>query len=112
MDFPGIIPPPLFSLSNITIRHPRYSSPKTPKTPPEIFSKQSYSPASQAEQPTLIDNMTTLSLTESEWMCRTPSPIKHQKGTLRKKALDWYEKVKGGDGSNRIEPQDSESAGN
>jgi hypothetical protein len=66
--------PVTFSLPNVTIRKLRLSggkhSPlrKTSPAKDEFQRKDENSP--------LLDNQVTLALTESEWMCRTPSPMK------------------------------------
>jgi len=101
-------------LPNVTIRKYRHSA---TKSLPMIDT----TPASDKEEkeneatPTL-DSMTTLSLSESEWMCRTPSPVKNDSendrfsklwspepglnrrtskdGSVQRKRLsDWSEKV-------------------
>jgi hypothetical protein len=62
-----------FSLPNVTIRKFRLSgskfSPANKTTPANKDLKEN-------EHTPLLDNQTSLSLTESEWMCRTPSPMK------------------------------------
>jgi hypothetical protein len=78
------------SLSNITLRKSRSRS-----SPPKHLSPIKQSPVLQSdssplleedkddddeandEPSTLDNNLTTLSLTESEWMCRTPSPVRN-----------------------------------
>ncbi|THV50480.1 hypothetical protein BGAL_0148g00040 [Botrytis galanthina] len=81
----GIISPstmqPSFSLPNVTIRKPRHSideiSPlRVPPRKESITAKSYISTASD-------DNTGTLSLTESEWMRRTPSPIKESEWMRR-----------------------------
>ncbi|KAH9223987.1 hypothetical protein DL95DRAFT_484827 [Leptodontidium sp. 2 PMI_412] len=100
----GIASPPLntlFSMTNITVRKTRRSPPKRlskqGKSPElEFYSPSpSYSPCPAPTRPptqtfgTFADgndndqstldtsqNTTTLSISESEWMCRTPSPVK------------------------------------
>lgn len=76
----GIASPPLagiFSLPNITMRKNRKSTFKSlPKliTSPDV-NRYGELPVGLDEDDETLDNMTTLSLSESEWMCRTPSPI-------------------------------------
>ncbi|CCD49559.1 hypothetical protein BofuT4_P099360.1 [Botrytis cinerea T4] len=72
---------PSFSLPNVTIRKPRHSineiSPlKIPPRKDSITAKSYVSTASD-------DTTGTLSLTESEWMRRTPSPLKEQEWMRR-----------------------------
>ncbi|KAJ8065059.1 hypothetical protein OCU04_005772 [Sclerotinia nivalis] len=67
-----------FSLSNVTIRKPKHSPDKLSplKIPPR---KESVNQDFNGKSYTSIasdDNSVTLSLTESEWMRRTPSPVK------------------------------------
>lgn len=65
---------PSFSLPNVTIRKPRHSIDETLplRVPPRKESITAKSYISTASD----DNTGTLSLTESEWMRRTPSPAK------------------------------------
>ncbi|KAK2629089.1 hypothetical protein QTJ16_002192 [Diplocarpon rosae] len=100
----GIASPPintLFSMKNITVRKSRRSPEKkfsksstfvqnqtvTPDSPcpaPSCAPIQTFSTLSlfsgdaspDAEQSSLSGETTSLSLSESEWMCRTPSPVK------------------------------------
>ena len=119
-------PDSIFSMMNVTVRKHRRLSPHKPtssdfkpETPPYVDEKgtlPTVDPPEREEEPTLVDNLTTLSLTESEWMCRTPSPVKDgpehvrveqfwspaiDKGTsdggrtLRKNAMEWYDKIRG-----------------
>lgn len=63
-----------FCIPNVTIRKIRLSGSKfspAGKTTPANDEVQK-----ENENTPLLDNQTTLSLTESEWMCRTPSPTK------------------------------------
>lgn len=84
----------IFSLSNITLRkHRSLSSPTKHLSPikqsPDLPSESSQLLSEDIEdgdannvdgEPSPLDNnMTTLSLTESEWMCRTPSPVRNEK---------------------------------
>jgi hypothetical protein len=63
-----------FSFPNVTIRKLRFSgskfSPASKTTPANKAFKEN-------EHTGLLDDQTPLSLTESEWMCRTPSPKKN-----------------------------------
>ena len=66
--------PVTFPLPNVTIRKLRLSGGKNSpvrKTNPARDEFQG-----EDENSPLIDNQATLALTESEWMCRTPSPLK------------------------------------
>ncbi|PBP19276.1 hypothetical protein BUE80_DR009507 [Diplocarpon rosae] len=100
----GIAPPPintLFSMKNVTVRKSRRSpeksfskssthvqkqtlAPDSPCPAPSCPRTQTFSTLSlfsgdaspDAEQSSLSGETTSLSLSESEWMCRTPSPVK------------------------------------
>jgi hypothetical protein len=103
---------------NVTIRKHRHTSTKSPSTRSKILSAR----ASDMEmEDSCYDNSTTLSLTESEWMSHTPSPIKRdpekarvkklwspgverhrhrdpaslERSALRKRSMDWYDEVRG-----------------
>jgi hypothetical protein len=82
----------VFNLPNITVRKHHQSSPaihlssikQSPVLPSEtsqLFDEDQDAgdEANDADrEPSPLDNnMTTLSLTESEWMCRTPSPVRN-----------------------------------
>jgi hypothetical protein len=124
---------PLFSfpndsMPNVTIRKNKKSPFKgLPKllTSPDINNYGGFPVSRDDEDQDILESMTTLSLTESEWMCRTPSPVVHEAsrvkrhwspgvdknrpstkegGSLRKKAMNWYENVR-----NSTEPESSPS---
>ena len=114
----GMTSPPLgglFNLPNITIRKRRPSPAK------QLLRLITSPPENECEDRSVDDheisgNMTTLSLSESEWMCRTPSPVRNDPehvrieklwsprldanrlskdgAALRKKAMDWYDDVR------------------
>jgi hypothetical protein len=114
----GMASPPLgglFNLPNITIRRRR---PSPAKHLPRLITSP---PENDNEDRSIDDyevsgNMTTLSLSESEWMCRTPSPVRNDPehahdetlwsqcidgnrvskdgSALRKKAMDWHDEVR------------------
>jgi hypothetical protein len=108
--FPALATLP--SMPNVMIRKYRHSNTKSLQeleTTPESDKKDKENEAIRT-----LDNMTTLSLTESEWMCRTPSPVKNdaeqnrysklwspgpgRKGlkdgnVSQETALDWSEQV-------------------
>jgi hypothetical protein len=122
----GVVSPPLggfFSMPNITLRKNRKSAFKALprlKTSPDVNKYEEF-PGQEEEEDTR-DDTPTLSISESEWMCRTPSPIPDQGrfgklwspgvdkqrnsikggGSLRKKAMNWYENVR-----NSAEPEDT-----
>jgi hypothetical protein len=113
----GMTSPPLgglFSLPNITIRKTR----KSPfKSPCATLSKTDILNEDSDQD---HENTSALSLTESEWMCRTPSPVRNDpehvrvekiwspppghrtskegsrtsSGGFKKRAKDWYESVR------------------
>jgi len=115
----GIASPPLggsFTLPNITIRK-KHSLPL--KTIPRTFTDVDLMVAGESVlvredgDQDKIDKITSLTLTESEWMCRTPSPVrddpeharferlwspgvdrKRPGSSLRQKAKDWYDNVR------------------
>ena len=125
----GVVSPALssfLSLPNITIGKNRKSAFKALprlKTSPDVNKYQEYHDDEEEEHNG--DNTPTLSVSESEWMCRTPSPIpdhsrfsklwspgddKQRKsiqagGSLRKKAMNWYGSVK-----NSAESEDTSSS--
>ncbi|KAF7949192.1 hypothetical protein EAE96_008360 [Botrytis aclada] len=72
---------PSFSLPNVTIHKPRHSIDETSplRVPPRKESITAKSYISTASD----DNTGTLSLTESEWMRRTPSPVKESEWLRR-----------------------------
>lgn len=75
---PGITPPPIL-LPNVTLRKTRNSPPKTPlpKTPLKVKKNQISSPLKhQTDEADDLSLMNTTTLSESEWMMRTPSPLK------------------------------------
>jgi hypothetical protein len=66
-----------FSLPNVTIRKLRLSGSKSsPMSKPTPANDKVLK---ENENTPVLDNRTTLSLTESEWMCRTPSPMKNSR---------------------------------
>ena len=115
----GIASPPLgglFTLPNITIRRKR-SSPlgSLPKilTDADLLVAEQSMLIGEDEDQERIYNITSRSPTESEWLCRTPSPVRddpeHARienlwspridrkppgSGLRQKAKDWYENVR------------------
>lgn len=124
----------LFTLPNVTIRKKKGPLLKPlPKfiTSPDInrYGENPVNVDADENDQESIGNTTTLSFSESEWMCKTPSPVrddpeharvqnlwsprfgKHRDslkagGSLRKKAKDWYESIR-----HSSEQDDSPSAG-
>lgn len=125
----GMASPPLgslFTLPNITIRKKRKSPLKS-------------SPGQMSSPTNLNDSdidATTISLSESEWMCRTPSPVRDDpeharverlwspppgqraskdgrslSGGLRKKAMNWYGNVRGSSSEASDSPNSSQASG-
>jgi hypothetical protein len=89
------------SLSNITLRKhrsrssptnhlsPIKQSPVLPSESSQLLDEENEDEGDADAEPSTADldnNMTTLSLTESEWMCRTPSPIRNdpERGRVEK----------------------------
>lgn len=110
----------LFSMPNISIRKSQVLPIKSlPKyiTSPDINRYGENTVDVDGDDEENIANMTTISMTESEWLCKTPSPIRDdpehirvqnlwspgvgeqrgrpkEGGSLRKKAMNWYEGLK------------------
>lgn len=80
---PHVATPPsknVISMANITIRKNRGYTISPAKTVYTPTSKRLPTPSFDSpvdDSQASFDNETTLSLTESQWMCRTPSPIKN-----------------------------------
>jgi hypothetical protein len=93
--------PGTFSIPNVTIRKFRLSrsnsSPVGKTTPAKTESHKENEPTP------LLDNQTTLSLTESEWMCRTPSPVRR---SLQDDGFSASKLWSPGLGANRKSPRD------
>jgi hypothetical protein len=66
--------PATFPLPNVTIRKLRLSGGKNSPVRKTSPAKDEFQ--REDENSPLSDNQATLALTESEWMCRTPSPLK------------------------------------
>ncbi|KAH8595607.1 hypothetical protein B0O99DRAFT_686598 [Bisporella sp. PMI_857] len=118
----GMTSPPLvglFTIPNITIckkrGSPSKSSPRSESTAGGESLANEHSIFSRGhEVEDKVDDMTSISLTESEWMCRTPSPVRNDpehtrverlrsprlekkkgsKNAVSKKAKDWYDNVR------------------
>lgn len=118
----------LFSMPNVTMRKnidvPSKSLPKY-ITSPDINRYGEHLVDVDGDDDETLANMTTLSFTESEWLCKTPSPVRNdsehariqnlwspsvggqksrlkESESLRKKAINWYENLR-----NSAEPESS-----
>jgi hypothetical protein len=96
-----------FSLPNVTIRKLRLPGSKSSPMSMTTHAKDEVLKENENENTPLLDNRTTLSLSESEWMCRTPSPMKNNQ---EDDALSLTKLWSPGLGTNRKSPR-RESAG-